>query len=120
MTVNLSANMAFPIGSRIAVRCHPCPPIHWRFDSRLTKIGYFTEIFPFNREASEEDGDFKASYKKGMYTKLKRFDSPRKHAVRVELAVSHVFSHEKKFFCDNPSEKFAKLKVDDLYIGNPF
>ena len=32
MTFNLSASMAFPIGSRLALRCHPCPPINWRFD----------------------------------------------------------------------------------------
>lgn len=32
MTFDPSANMAFPIGSRLAIRCNPCPPIHWRFD----------------------------------------------------------------------------------------
>ena len=46
-----------------------------------------------------------------MYTKFREFDSPRKHAVRVELAIPNAFSHEKKFFCDKPSEKFALLKV---------
>ena len=32
MTFDPSENMAFPIGSRLAIRCNPCPPIHWRFD----------------------------------------------------------------------------------------
>ena len=67
------------------------------------------------REASEDDTDFKASYKNGMYSRLKSFDSPRKHAVRVELAVPNIFSHEKKFFCDKPSDKFATLRVSKIH-----
>ena len=67
------------------------------------------------REASEDDTDYKARYKNGMYSKLKSFDSPRKHAVRVELAVPNIFSHEKKFFCDKPSDKFATLRVSKIH-----
>ena len=67
------------------------------------------------REASEDDTDYKARYKNGMYSKLKSFDTPRKHAVRVELAVPNIFSHEKKFFCDKPSDKFATLRVSEIH-----
>ena len=76
---------------------------------------YWKSIF-IHREASEDETDYKASYKNGAYTRLKSFDSPRKHAVRVELAVPNVFSHEKKFFCEKPSEKFATLTVSKINL----